>query len=183
MRGTCFRYLLVIALLVSIVVPGSGVTADTSSACQIQLFLSPYCRACQQRFVEAVPTFASLETLGGHIEFQMIALRGDRSEFVTLQHLVCANAQERFIPYFLFVSRAIREERNVHHTWLAHAIGLDMNAFYQCVHDTTYFDATLERSRATFDAFGLTGVPSVLVKDGAFTFRDMREVLEMCVSH
>jgi hypothetical protein len=170
---------LVLGLILSFVVPFTSLRAEGVDGGDVYLFLSPYCGISQQRFAEAVPLFPSLEHRGERLEFLLIALRGDRDELSMLQHLECANAQERFTPYFLFVSRAIREGRTVHHEHLAQAIGLDTEAFRRCVRDTAYSDAALERSRAIFDAYALRGVPSVIVKDTAFTFRGMQEVLEL----
>ena len=178
-RGAFYRFLLVVGFMVSIAAPAAFVRADTSHASDIHLFLSPYCGICQQRFAEAVPVFPSLEAQGGHVEFDLIALRGDASEVSMLQHLVCADAQDRFIPYFLFVSRAIREGRAVHHDRLAQTLGLDTDAFHQCLGDSARTDEVLERSRAIFDTFALRGVPSVVVKGKAFTFRDMGEVVDV----
>ena len=179
MQVTCVRFLLVIGLMVSIAVPTAFVRADTSGASDVHLFFSPYCGISQQRFIEAVPVFPSLEALGGHVEFHLIALRGDANEFSMLQHLVCANAQGRFIPYFLFASRAIREGREIHHEELVPTLGLDTDAFHQCLGDSARTDEVLERSRAIFDTFALRGVPSIVVKGKAFTFRDMGEVLDV----
>lgn len=179
MPGTCCRFVLVVGLIIAIAAPAAFVRADTSGASDVHLFLSPYCGISQQRLTEAVPVFPSLEARGGRIEFHLIGLRGDASEFSMLQHLVCANTQDRFIPYFLFVSRAIREGRTVHHEHLAQTIGLETEAFRRCVRDTAYSDAALERSRAIFDAHALRGVPAVIAKDKAFTFRGMQEVLEL----
>ena len=178
MPGTCCRFVLVVGLMIAIAAPAAFVRADTSGASDVHLFLSPYCGISQERLREAAPVLSSLEAGGRHVEFHLIGLRGDATEFSMLQHLVCANAQARFIPYFLFVSRAIREGRTVHHEHLAQAIGLDTEVFRRCVRDTAYSDAALERSRAIFDAYALRGVPAVIAKDKAFTFRGMQEVLE-----
>ena len=178
-RGCWIRFLIVVGLKLSVVVPDAHVRAEDGDSSDVHLFLSPFCGICQQRFVEAVRDFPSLENRGGRLEFHLVALRGDSREFLMLQHLVCANAQGRFIPYFLFVSRATAEGRGIQHDQLVSTLGLNVEAFHQCVRDSARTDALLERSRAIFDTFVFRGVPSVIVKDKAFTFRDMGEVLDV----
>ena len=180
-QSTVGKSRLVRRLLLSVVISMAGffpcANAQSPKKVAILIFLSPFCGLSLYRFGEALPKFPTLEAQGATLEFHLIALGRSDKEVDILRQLVCADAQHRFAPYFLYVSKALQSRRSVDVKRVAPSMGIDGAQFDACLKDIVALDGVLDRSNALFDAYGLAGVPSVVIGSRAFVFSDVNELL------
>ncbi|GEM_PF-2031803 len=159
------------AFLASLESPQDGALSygEDDAPVVMREYLSFTCGHCAQ-YTLSISNLLALEVESGRVRFELSPVSWDDNAEYAANAFYCATAQGKgysaykalYTNYLTLGYEEAYTEDAVREAMGENGVGLDMDAFAQCMTEGTYADL-LEASNAAFADFGLTGTPTVLL--------------------
>jgi hypothetical protein len=160
----------------SVQLPSAAYAASPEKT-PVFIFLSPFCGRSRDRLAQIVPDIEKIRRSGGEVSYQLILLSEKRPEISLARMLMCADAQQKFAPFFLYASNSVMNRKPLDLNVLISSLEIDPDRFKSCMDDVDIAGFALQQSDELFLAAGLTGVPSVMVRSRAFSLSDAESII------